>query len=388
MIAKEHDAGEGKDREGGDQEGGFAGGGEEFEPEGAGGAAGGKWVVREPPLDGMREVAPLPQIAPQIVDGRHRHGAEYSTRPGVLSADSSMDSGAATSQNPTSNPIEPDALSGTPEPRSPKRHPFAKFFSGAAITIAFVLLKLKALVFLVFDFFRGYAVNPFEGFGLMQFSVAGVSMGLSIWAMATKAPLRLVIGFVAIIVVHEIGHAVAIRAKGLHAGVMVFIPFIGGAVTLKDQPRSAYDDAQIGLAGPVAGMFASLVFLQIYKWNGQPLYLAIAAAGFAVNLLNLLPIGMLDGGRISAAVTKWMWVFGGGVLVYKVVKQPNPLMLLIVVLVAFQVYLSIVREKDDKAFYDVTISQRVFIAIAYFALVIFLGHQTYVNLNRLAALAK
>ena len=114
---------------------------------------------------------------------------------------------------------------------------------------------------------------------------------------------------------------------------MVFIPFIGGAVTLKDQPRSAYDDAQIGLAGPVAGTFASLVFLQIYKWTDQPLYLAIAAAGFAVNLLNLLPIGMLDGGRISAAVTKWMWVFGGGVLVYKVVKQPNPLMLLIVVLV-------------------------------------------------------
>ncbi|HEV7428102.1 MAG TPA: site-2 protease family protein [Thermoanaerobaculia bacterium] len=295
-----------------------------------------------------------------------------------------MDSGAATSQNS----IEQNTLSGTPEPRAPKRHPFAKFFSGAAITIAFVLLKLKALLFLVFDFFRGYAVNPFEGFGLMQFSVAGVSMGLSIWAMALKAPLPLVVGFVGIILIHEIGHAVAIRAKGLHAGVMVFIPFIGGAVTLKDQPRSAYDDAQIGLAGPIAGTFASLVFLQIYKWTDQPLYLAIAAAGFAVNLLNLLPIGMLDGGRISAAVTKWMWVFGGGVLVYKVVKQPNPLMLLVIVLVAFQVYLSIVREKDDKAFYDVTISQRVFVAIAYFALVIFLGHQTYVNLNRLAALAK
>jgi Zn-dependent protease len=287
-----------------------------------------------------------------------------------------MDSGAVIPDNPIENEAPP------------KRHPFAKFFSGAAITIAFVLLKLKALVFLVFDFFRGYAVNPFEGFGLMQFSVAGVSMGLSIWAMALKAPLPLVVGFVGIILVHEIGHAVAIRAKGLHAGVMVFIPFIGGAVTLKDQPRSAYDDAQIGLAGPIAGTFASLVFLQVYKWTGQPLYLAIAAAGFAVNLLNLLPIGMLDGGRISAAVTKWMWVFGGGVLIYKVIKQPNPLMLLILVLATFQVYLSIVREKDDKAFYDVTVAQRVFVAIAYFGLVIFLGHQTYVNLNRLAALAK
>jgi Zn-dependent protease len=287
-----------------------------------------------------------------------------------------MDSGAVT----------PDSSIDREAP--PRRHPFAKFFSGAAITIGLVLLKLKALVFLVFDFFRGYAVNPFEGFGLTQFAVAGGSMALSIWAMARKYPLPLVVGFVIIILIHEIGHAVVIRAKGLHAGLMVFIPFVGGAVTLKDQPRSAYDDAQIGLAGPIAGTFASLIVLQMYKWTDQPTYLSIAIAGFVVNLINLLPIGMLDGGRISAAVTKWMWVFGGGALIYKVVKQPNPLMLLIVLLVAFQVYLSILREKDDKAFYDVTVSQRVFIAIAYFALVIFLGHQTYMNVNRWTALMK
>src|SRR5205823_13447966 len=129
------------------------------------------------------------------------------------------------------------------------------------------------------------------------------TMEHSIWSMDTKSPMPLVLGFVGIILIHEIGHAVAIRAKGLHAGLMVFIPFIGGAVTLKDQPRSAFDDAQIGLAGPVAGTLASLIVLQIFKWTNVPLYLAIAAAGFAVNLLNLLPIGMLDGGRISAAVS-------------------------------------------------------------------------------------
>ena len=278
------------------------------------------------------------------------------------------------------------ADSVTPGDRT--RHPAAKILSGLLLALGVILLKTKALLILVADYFRGYAVNPFEGFGVVQYLVAGGTLLLSIGAYAYKFPLSLGIGFVVVTLIHEIGHAVVIRAKGLRAGVMVFIPFIGGAVTLKDQPRSAYDDAQIGLAGPVAGTFASLVVLQVYKWTDQPIYLGIAAAGFAINLINLLPIGMLDGGRISAAVTKWMWVFGGGVLVYKVVKQPNPLMLLIVLLVAFQVYLSIVREKDDKAFYDVTISQRVFIAIAYFALVIFLGHQTYMNLNRLAALAK
>ena len=268
------------------------------------------------------------------------------------------------------------------EPR--KRGVFARLFAGLVIAAGMV----KAVAFIVFDYMRGLAVNPFEGFGLTQFAVAGASMALSIAAYATKAPLPLVVGFAIIILVHEVGHAVVIRAKGLRAGMMVFIPFIGGAVTIKDQPRSAYDDAQIGLAGPIAGTFASLVVLQMYKWTNSPLYLAIAAAGFAVNLLNLLPIGMLDGGRISAAVTKWMWVFGGGALIYKVAKQPNPLMLVVLLLVAFQVYASIQREKDDKSFYDVTIAQRTAIAVTYFFLVVFLGHQTWMTLNRLSAFSR
>ena len=271
---------------------------------------------------------------------------------------------------------------------APRRSAFTRVASAAALGVGLFLLKVKAVVLVLLDYMRGLAVNPFEGFGLTQFAVAGASMALSIAAYATKAPLPLVVGFALIILVHEIGHAVVIRAKGLRAGMMVFIPFIGGAVTLKDQPRSAYDDAQIGLAGPIAGTLASLAVLQIYKWTDIPLYLAIAAAGFIINLINLVPIGMLDGGRISAAVTKWMWVVGGGALVYKVVKQPNPLMLVILILVAFQVYASILREKDDRAFYDVTASQRAAIAIAYFALVVFLGHQTWMSLNRLSALVR
>jgi hypothetical protein len=97
---------------------------------------------------------------------------------------------------------------------------------------------------------------------------------------------------------------------------------------------------------------------------------------------------VLDGGRISAAITKWMWIFGGGVLVYKAIKQPNPLIIVILVLAAFQVYASIVREKEDKAFYDVTVGQRAGVAFFYFALVMFLGHQTYMALDRVAMITK
>jgi hypothetical protein len=83
-----------------------------------------------------------------------------------------------------------------------------------------------------------------------------------------------------------------------------------------------------------------------------------------------------------------MWVIGGGLLLYKVVRQPNLLLVLVVLLIAFQVYASIVREHEDKHFYDITLSQRAFVAAAYFSLVIFLGHQTYTTLTALHRLTE
>ena len=268
------------------------------------------------------------------------------------------------------------------------RRSLPKILSGLLLLLGVGALKAKGLLILFVEKVRVFFVNPFEGFGAVQYAVAGGSFVVTIAAYTTQYPFAVVFGFVAITLVHEIGHAVVIRAKGLRAGFMVFIPFIGGAVTLKDQPRTVFDDALIGLAGPFLGTMASLAVLQFYKWTDDPLYLLVAFLGFAINLFNLIPIGMLDGGRISAAITKWMWVIGGGAVVYKVIDQPNPLIILIAVLAAFQVYASIVREKTDPRFYEITGGQRAAIAVLYFALVIFLGHQAWLTYDRLELLRK
>ncbi|MFL6245119.1 MAG: site-2 protease family protein [Thermoanaerobaculia bacterium] len=266
------------------------------------------------------------------------------------------------------------------------RRSLPKILSGLILLLGVIALKAKAFLLLFFEKIRLLFVNPFEGFGAMQYAVAGGSFVVTIVAYTTKFPFAVVLGFVVITLIHEVGHAIAIRAKGLRAGYMVFIPFIGGAVSLKDQARSVYDDAMIGLAGPAAGTVASLICLQIYKWLADPLWLLIACLGFGLNLINLVPIGMLDGGRISAAISKWMWVFGGGVVVYKVIQQPNPLIILIAVLAVFQVYASLDREKTDPHYFEITGTQRAAIAVLYFALVIFLGHQTWMALRRLEML--
>src|SRR6266566_8422201 len=113
-----------------------------------------------------------------------------------------------------------ESMSVTPETH-PKRGIFARLLAALVIGVSMV----KAFLFLAFDYLRGLAVNPFEGFGLTQFAVAGGSMALSMAAYAIvfrEYPLALVFGFLMIIFIHEIGHAIVIRAKGLRPGLMVF----------------------------------------------------------------------------------------------------------------------------------------------------------------------
>jgi Zn-dependent protease len=277
-------------------------------------------------------------------------------------------------------------MGGSMDSPTSGRRSLPKILSGLLLLAGVIALKAKGFLLLFFEKVRVLLVNPFEGFGAMQYAVAGGSFVLTIVAYATQYPIAVVLGFVIITLIHEVGHAVVIRAKGLRAGFMVFIPFVGGAVSIKDQPHSVYDDALIGLAGPAAGTAASLIVLQIYKWTSDPLWLLIAFLGFGLNLLNMVPIGMLDGGRISAAISKWLWVFGGAAVVYQIIDRPNPLIILIAVLAAFQVYASLNREKTDPHFFEITPPQRAAIAALYFGLVIFLGHQTWMAWSRMQLL--
>lgn len=253
------------------------------------------------------------------------------------------------------------------------------------IILGFALLKLKGVLLIGAAKFKPLLANPFEGFGASQLLMAGGSMLVSLAAYAWKMGFAFAAGFVILLVVHEVGHALMIRAKGLRAGAMVFIPFIGGAVTLRRQPRSAYVDAQIGLAGPVAGALASWICMKIFDFTANPLFLAVALAGFVLNLFNLTPIAPLDGGRIAAAITKWMWVLGAGIILWLTLAFENPFLLILLVLSVLQIWRAIGEERRRR-FYDVSIGQRAGVAAVYFVLVVFLTYQSLMGWATLEAL--
>ena len=117
---------------------------------------------------------------------------------------------------------------------------------------------------------------------------------------------------VGLILVHESGHALAMHRYGIPFSPMVFIPFMGAAVGMKETPKCPKQMAMIALAGPALGGAAAVgTYLTGVHLDSQ-LLLALGNFGMMINLFNLLPIGSMDGGRVAEILSKWFLVAGWG----------------------------------------------------------------------------
>src|SRR5262245_48785269 len=91
------------------------------------------------------------------------------------------------------------------------------------------------------------------------------TMLLSVFAYAWLFGWWYAVGFVTLILVHEMGHYVAARQRGLDVGLPTFIPFVGAWVQMKDLPRNAETEAYVGMAGPLAGTLGALACYYIAR---------------------------------------------------------------------------------------------------------------------------
>ena len=113
---------------------------------------------------------------------------------------------------------------------------------------------------------------------------------------------RFAIGFVLLILVHELGHYVEARRQGLHPALPVFVPFLGAYVAIKDAPRDPWRNGWIAIAGPIAGGLGALgVWIAAGAMDSRLLF-AIAYSAFFLNLINLLPLPILDGGFVLSSL--------------------------------------------------------------------------------------
>ena len=221
--------------------------------------------------------------------------------------------------------------------------------------------------------------------GKFAFLQTLLTLGLSFLIYAWARGPVFAAGLVIMILVHEMGHVVEIRRQGMQASAPLFIPFFGAAIFQRSHPTDALKQAQIGIAGPLGGTIAATVAFALYGATRWEFFLIWAAIGFFINLFNLIPVGMLDGGWIMAVVSKWFQVFGVVVLVVAALYIGIPWYFLI--FFAFWMGPAIVdRFRNDASPYyqAVPIPARLAMGGAWIALSAFLGFAFLQTVNLLA----
>ena len=131
-----------------------------------------------------------------------------------------------------------------------------------------------------------------------------LSLGLFISVYWKLYGPRFGIGFAVAIVVHEMGHYIDVKRRGLPAEMPVFLPGLGAYVKWRALGVPIETRAAISLAGPLAGLVASAGCALVWWKTGQPVWGALARTSAWLNILNLIPVWMLDGGQAAMALGK------------------------------------------------------------------------------------
>ena len=151
-----------------------------------------------------------------------------------------------------------------------------------------VLFLAKAKTFLFF-LFKAKFLLSFVGFFGLYWALFGWRFGL---------------GFTLSILVHEMGHFVAAKRRGLKVDLPVFIPGMGAYVRWYSMGVSLDDLSTIALAGPFFGLIFAIICGGLAVATHNPLFSALAHVSAWLNLLNLIPIFGLDGAQATYALDR------------------------------------------------------------------------------------
>jgi Zn-dependent protease len=221
-----------------------------------------------------------------------------------------------------------------------------------------VLAKLKAILLLL---------------GNIKLFATAATMLVSVAAYSVVFGLPFALGFVLLLLVHELGHVIALRREGIRASAPMFIPFLGAVISSRSLGGSALAEARVGLAGPLLGSLGAAACIPLYHATGDSLFRALAFTGFFLNLFNLIPVVPLDGGRAMAAMSPAMWVVGFAGLLALLFIWPNPILLLVILFAVLETHRRFRawrrRELAAQRYYRVAPLDRLLVAGVYLGLV-------------------
>jgi len=260
-------------------------------------------------------------------------------------------------------PLPEPSPSAPPSPAAPQGRSWARRAVSPLVILVIALVKwgakLKGVLLLL---------------PKLKILTTSGTMLVSIGAYALIWGWKFGVGFVLLLLVHEMGHVFQLRREGIEASAPMFIPFLGAVVAAKSLGKDALAEARVGLAGPILGTLGAAAVVPLYWLTGNELFLALAFVGFFLNLFNLLPVVPLDGGRAMAAMAPWMWFAGFAGLIVLTFAFPNPIMLLILLFGGMETWRRWKAKRrggrEQESYYQVRPAARLAVAAVYIGLIV------------------
>ncbi len=131
-------------------------------------------------------------------------------------------------------------------------------------------------------------------FPLSLLAFVGVYWSLLGWWFA--------VGITASVLLHEMGHYVTVRRYGFKADLPTFLPGLGAFVRWTGGNVDPGVRAMISLAGPLFGFLSGAIAYFVFRETGRQVWLAVAEFAGWLNLLNLTPVSIFDGGAAMSAL--------------------------------------------------------------------------------------
>ena len=199
------------------------------------------------------------------------------------------------------------------------------------------------------------------------------------------------VGFVVLMLVHEMGHVLAMWYFRLSASPPIFIPFIGALINMREAPPNALVESIVGMGGPFLGTIGAFAcFAAMTTVHDPQLHLEltwVAYLAFALNFFNLLPVPPLDGGRITAAISPWLWIGGliglGALMVWQFSAKGGWFGLFVLVMVLFyalpRIRMTLSRQGTNTPYYRVPRAASWTMGTLYFGLGAVLYYMIYMK---------
>lgn len=132
--------------------------------------------------------------------------------------------------------------------------------------------------------------------------IISILLSLIIWTWLWKSHWFAIVLVVSILV-HEYGHYWWMGCEGIKKRDMMMVPPFGAvAISKEGWLGKRAVEARIALAGPVFGLLSLLMFVLLLVLTQEPVWAASAFLVCYINLFNLMPVAILDGGRVTKSL--------------------------------------------------------------------------------------